>query len=72
MTGIPPIDRMMQPNGKKNQVLFMRNPTFMPTALMHNSPTIKSQLLVWGATQMRHLGVGGILTRNFHPTFLRI
>ena len=43
------------------------NPALTPTDATASLPTIKSQLLVWGATQMIHFGGTGTVTATVQP-----
>ena len=72
LTGMPPRLRNRLPIGKKNHVSFIRNPAFIPTEWMPNSPRIKSQLLVCGAMTMMHLSGIVRLTLKVHPAFFNI
>ena len=44
------------PIGKKNHDDFIMKPALRPTDLMASSPTMKSQLDVWGATHIIDFG----------------
>ena len=73
-TGTPPMALSKNPKGKKNQVLFIKKPAFSPAERMANSPMIKSQLLVCGATQITHFFASFTLTftLKFQPSRLNI
>ena len=66
-TGIPPIERNIGPKGQKNQDDFIRKPAVRPTEEYASLPTMKSQLDVWGATQIMHFGTSGTVISTFQP-----